>query len=323
MTEPVAAPAAPATPVADGIPPAAGTTPQAFDVGTCFNPDGTFKEGWKNSLVPEDLRTEKFFDIFTDIKGLVKTAGNQAKTIGKYSSTKGVLPINDKSTPEEIAAFEQAMGVPKTHDEYKLEIPKGMEGVFDQNLMAQAKQIFKDSRLNQAQVDALWKFETGRSQAAQLAQLKHLEEIDNAAEAQIHEAHSKDYDQALHLVNLGIEKITAAWPEEKRVALFGTEDQPGGINAPELAHLRPHLFDFLSSLGSMFAEAKMINPEDGGGGESYGIQSQIESLRAEPGFANGTLARTNPKRHREIIEQINNLTTRIQPGNVNTSAIGR
>jgi hypothetical protein len=322
MTEPVVAPAAPVTPVADGTPPDAGTAPQTFDVGTCFNPDGTFKPGYKEHLLPEDLRGEKFFDIFGNIKDVFKTAGNQAKTIGKYSSTKGVLPINDKSTPDEIAAFEQAMGVPKTHDEYKLEVPKGMEGLFDQNMLAQAKQIFKDSRLNQSQVDALWKFETGRAQAAQQAQLKHLEEIDNAAEAQIHEAHSKDYDQALHLVQLGIEKITATWSEEKRVALFGTDELPGGINSPELAHLRPHLFDFLSSLGGLFVEAKMVNPEDGGGG-AYGIQAQIDALRAESGFATGDLARNNPKRHQEIIDQINNLTTRMQPGNVNTSAIGR
>ena len=323
MTEVTATPPA-AQPPAAVTPPVA--TPPAetpdFDISACFNSDGTFKEGYKEHLLPEDLRGEKFFDIFTDIKGLAKTAGNQARMIGKYSTTKGVLPINDKSTPEEIDAFDQALGVPKTADDYKLEVPKGMEHLFDQELMKQARQIFKSSHFNQSQVDALWKFETERMTAAEAELEKRQSEEDDAAEALIRQTHANDYDQSLHLVRLGIDKVTAAWPEDKRIALFGTEEQPAGINDPALASLRPHLFDFLAQVGSLFVESKMVNPEESGGG-AYSVQAQIDALRETPGFADGTLARTNAKKHREIIDQINNLTTRLQPGYVNTSAIGR
>jgi hypothetical protein len=322
MTEAIATPPAAATAVSTPAATPTDISSPAFDISTCFNPDGTFKQGYKEQLLPEDLRGEKFYDIFTDIKGLAKTAGNQAKMIGKYSTTKGVLPISDKSTPEEIEAFDQALGVPKTADDYKMEIPKGLEHRFDPEMMKQAKQIFKASHFNQSQVDALWKFENERSAAAWAEQEKQQAAADDAAENLIRQTHANDYDQSLHLVRLGIDKVTAAWPQDKREALFGTEEKPGGINDPALAALRPHLFDFLAQIGSLFVESKMVNPEEGGGG-AYQGQSQIDALRATPGFADGTLARTNAKRHREIIDEINNLTTRMQPGYVNPSGIGR
>jgi len=96
-----------------------GDAPKAY-----VNADGTLADGWADSL-PEDLNPYKA--SVKNMKGvpdLVKALGNANHLIGKKLG----VPT-DKSSPEEVAAFRTALGVPESVEEYKFApsaMPEGM-----------------------------------------------------------------------------------------------------------------------------------------------------------------------------------------------------
>ena len=85
-----------------------------------INPDGSYKDGWKDALLPEEMRGEKFYDspFNANVKELLKTAGNQAKMLGK----KGIVPVTEKSNEFEVKEYRRAMGVPDKYDYEKPDI---------------------------------------------------------------------------------------------------------------------------------------------------------------------------------------------------------
>ena len=88
------------------------------------NPDGTFAEGWANNL-PEDSSAYKdTLSKYKSVPDMAKALANANALIGKKLG----VP-NEKSSPEEVAAFRRSLGVPDTIDEYKFApdaLPEGM-----------------------------------------------------------------------------------------------------------------------------------------------------------------------------------------------------
>jgi hypothetical protein len=88
------------------------------------NPDGTFGDKWLDAL-PEDVADYKTsVKNFKSVPDLVKALGNANALIGKKLG----VP-SEQSTPEEVAAFRKAMGVPESLEEYKFApdaLPEGM-----------------------------------------------------------------------------------------------------------------------------------------------------------------------------------------------------
>lgn len=103
-------------------PAAAGDAPASF-VGA----DGGFVEGWTSKL-PEDLRDAgASLGKFKTVTDLAKSYHHLEKTIG--ARPQGVIIPSEKSTPEEVAAYRKALGVPDKVEEYNFkpdEMPEGM-----------------------------------------------------------------------------------------------------------------------------------------------------------------------------------------------------
>jgi len=113
-----ASPEAPAQPAAK--PTTQPTTPSTGWV----NPDGTFGDKWLDAL-PDDAKDYKdTLAKYKSVPDMAKALANANALIGKKLG----VP-NEKSSPEEVAAFRRAMGVPESLEEYKFapdSLPEGM-----------------------------------------------------------------------------------------------------------------------------------------------------------------------------------------------------
>ena len=103
----------------------------ATDAGTPTQPstgyvnaDGTFADGWTNNLPEDSAAYKDTLSKYKSVPDMAKALANANQLIGKKLG----IP-NEKSSPEEVAAFRRAMGVPDSLDDYKLApetLPEGM-----------------------------------------------------------------------------------------------------------------------------------------------------------------------------------------------------
>ncbi len=117
--DPSAAPAAPSQP------PAADAATTTQPPSGYVNPDGTFSDKWLDAL-PEDAKDYKdTLAKYKSVPDMAKALANANQLIGKKLG----VP-NEKSSPEEVAAYRKALGIPDTLDDYKFApdaLPEGME----------------------------------------------------------------------------------------------------------------------------------------------------------------------------------------------------
>jgi len=112
-----------ASPEAQAQPAAETTQPSTPSTGW-VNPDGTFGDKWLDAL-PDDAKDYKdTLSKYKSVPDMAKALANANALIGKKLG----VP-NEKSSPEEVAAFRRAMGIPETLEEYKFapdSLPEGM-----------------------------------------------------------------------------------------------------------------------------------------------------------------------------------------------------
>ncbi len=146
-------------------------TPQTF-----INDKGEFQSGWKEHYIPEDMRADKVFDTFTDVGGGLKMLGSLQGMIGK----KGVIVPGEASPDHEWDNFHREMGRPDTKDLYEMKIADDLAEVYDENLVADARDMFYKLGFDQKKVDALWEYEEKRIRSFMESNAKVKLEADNA-----------------------------------------------------------------------------------------------------------------------------------------------
>lgn len=99
------------------------TTTTVSDFSGVVDKDGFLSDNWRE-LLPEGVRAEKSLDSIKNLSTLAQSYVHAQKAMG---ANKVVLPNSD-STPEEIDAFQRAMGRPDQATDYKIE---GVEGLPD------------------------------------------------------------------------------------------------------------------------------------------------------------------------------------------------
>ncbi len=93
-----------------------------------INPDGTFAEGWLDRLPPELADAKPTLGKFQNFGDLAKSYASLQTVIGKKAAA--VAVPNEKSTPEEVAAYRKALGVPDSPDGYQIkpeQLPEGLQ----------------------------------------------------------------------------------------------------------------------------------------------------------------------------------------------------
>ena len=232
-----------------------------------FIENGKFLPGWKEHYLPEELRANKVYDTFDDVGGSLKMLGSLQNMIGK----KGVIVPGEASPPSEWDNFHREMGRPDTKDLYQMKIPDDLVEVYDENLVAEARDIFFEEGYDQKKVDRLWEFEEKRIRTG----LKAIAEAEANAvlemENTLKEKWGKDYEQRLHLTNRVISENTES--QEEKEALL------------DVIGNNPIVGNFIASIGTKFMEHKIITETE----QTYGMTSgealtEAKKIEQTPGF---------------------------------------
>lgn len=257
---------------------------------TFINSDGTYKEGWKEALLPEELRAEAFYDspFNANIKELLKTAGNQAKALGK----KGVVPLTDKSTDFEVQAWRKAIGVP---DKYNYQKPADLKMVeLSDEFVNGTLDAFNKAHMTQAQVDLVmktfhdfWKANEDEYEKAEKAEIDKINQAILLAE-------NTDYEMNSHYIDNAVRQFTQGWADEDVLKLFGTADSKGGIHSLEHVELKPLLRRFLVNVGKTMGEGRMLTGDTGG----KSLQEQLREVEKSEDYLTGS-----GKAHQEAINK--------------------
>jgi len=197
---------------------------------------------WRASL-PDDLRSEK---VFESIKGkdaaeaLPLLAKNYLHAQRLVGADKIVLP-NERSTPEEIAAFRTKLGVPAKFDDYSYKLPEGMT----------------EDRLDKTRLDA-WRKEMHEAGIPKAA----AERIMNKFLAEEHghyTAQAKAREKALQDNELALKQEFGAKFDERvnqaRFALrqFGTDELTSMLEETGLGS-HPEVVRFFAKVGEKMSD---------------------------------------------------------------------
>jgi len=256
-----------------------------------INSDGTYKDGWKDVLLPEELRTEKFYDspFNANVKELLKTAGNQAKMLGK----KGVVPINDKSTEFEVKEYRRAMNVP---DKYEYQKPD-IEMLKDKDdILSAMHDKWNKKNLSQDQVNVVMedfhnilKTTEAQKQAAEIAESAEQDR-------QILTEENTNYEVNSHYIDNAVRKFTEGWGDDDILALFPSKEHPVGEFG---GNKRLLMRKFLANVGQAMGEGRMVQGDLSG----PPLQQQLNDIMNDPDY----LSNKNIARHDELVAKASKL----------------
>jgi hypothetical protein len=101
------------------------TTTTTSEAAPLIGHDGSFAEGWLDRLPAELSDAKATLGKYRNVNDVFKSHFHLQQTLGRKANAV-VLP-NEKSTPEEVAEFRKAMGIPESADQYDLSVE--VEGV--------------------------------------------------------------------------------------------------------------------------------------------------------------------------------------------------
>ncbi len=232
-----------------------------------FIKDGNFQPGWKEHYLPEEMRADKVFDTFSDVKGGLKMLGSLQNMIGK----KGVIVPGEASPPSEWDNFHRELGRPDTKDLFKMNIPDDLAEIYNENSVAKARDIFFDLGFNQKQVDALWAFEEERTRAALKANTESDVKARLDMENALKEKWGDDFEIRLQRTNRLISDFTD--DKDEQAALL------------EVVGNNPLVGNFLANISTKFQEHKIItDSEQPGGMLPSEALTEAKKIESTPGF---------------------------------------
>jgi hypothetical protein len=223
--------------------PGEGTTPasEQVNVGEFINEDGSFREGWQNALVPEDLRGLGEYKSVTDIRSALKQLG----TLSRLKGRKGIIPPGEDATASELDVFYEALGRPKTPDDYKVEIPDDLKEFYDEKDLAEARSALHKAGLNQKQVAAVIALDAKRLSEGRAKLEGDTTVAREVAEKALRTKWGDAYEEKLHVANRVIAENAGA-NKDAFLAKYGND---------------PLVAELLAEVGSKFMEGKIINTD--------------------------------------------------------------
>lgn len=282
-----------------------------------INEDGSLKEGWR-VLLPEELQGEESLEFVNDFPGAMKQLVNAQHMIGK---DKIAVP-GPNATPEELDAFQVALGRPKTMDEYKVELPEGFDNtMFDEQATKELafKLGFSQETLDKVlQIRAIEEQElAAEREAVEEQAVKEGEMIIRAIAGEALED-QKHYANRLIEDNLPKEAITlpdgrTINPQQYKEKLLE------GINS---SSVRPYIFNFLANIQrATFGEHG--GPPAGGDQPTAMtpamLKAEADRLMNTEGYLNGALKDSNPEQYKLLTNQIKGIYDRIERASKQTA----
>jgi hypothetical protein len=229
----------------------------------------------------EDLRSHQGLTKFRDVDSLGKSYIELERKLGERPT--GVKPLSAESTPEEIAAYRQAMGVPEKPDGYELgELSFPEDVAPTQEQLGAFRNLAHELHLTPAQVKGIltWYSEDLSGQWNGLQEARTAELRDNLSVI------SKKYGaQAPALVQMASEYVKRRYGQE---ALDSLEAGPGETKA--LGN-HPLLLEILIENARLTGHDKFIMADSRGGLVDRDSAQQRYSVAAKEYYATQDEAR--------------------------------
>ena len=200
---------------------------------------------WRDSL-PEDLKGDPSLQSFKDIPALAKSFIETKRMVG---AKQGLAIPNEKSTPEDVAAFHKALGVPEAADKYQVKRPDvaldlGWDATAEGEFLATAHKAGLNQKQVQAAIDWYGQWER--------AKLEKARGEANATSARLRTEWGPDYDAKVGRAN----RVISEYGGPELADAFGT---PGHVlNA---AGRHPVFVKFVAALGDALVEHGAITGE--------------------------------------------------------------
>jgi hypothetical protein len=252
-----AAPAAPATPAAT---PAAA--PEGSLLATPAAPTGASAAPAAPGLTekPEWLPEKFWREDKPDIEGLAKSYHGLEQLLGKKAHA--VMVPTDKSTPEEVAAYRKALGIPESADKYDLKPEKLPEGAtWDDATAKRVAEVAHKHNIPPSAVKELVALDLERAQQMNAAAAKMLADQKAAAVNELRQVYKTELPAKLDLAR-------------RAAATAGIDPNDRGFESPAMVKFAIWAAEQISddklveasatSMSSAQARAKdiMVNPQN-------------------------------------------------------------
>ena len=297
--EPISAPTS--TPAAEHV------TPDSY-----VNADGTLKDGWRESIVPEDFRGRPCYNaVGNDIQSLLKHIGNQDIAISKQG--KGIFVPGPNATQTEKDIYYKAIGRPDSKDDYTFTVPDDLKQYYaDETLINEAKDAFHKVGMNKEQFTTVMALDAMRFEQSQKEMIENpmpfYEEImphvlpilQQQAVDSLKTKWGDAYESRLHYANMAIEASTVEGQErDTLVGKYGND--PVFADFAATMYLKSH------------TESNGVDTSLGRGSSSMNLDQRIAEIMSDPNYMD---ERTNPTRHKQLVGEIMSLRKQKNPGNV-------
>ncbi|MEO6103592.1 MAG: hypothetical protein ABIP44_08140, partial [Pseudoxanthomonas sp.] len=226
-------------------------------------PDGTFTDGWTSRL-PEELgeyrnglaKFKTVADFARSYQGLEQKLGSKANLVA--------VPT-EKSTPQEMASYRKALGIPENPGDYKLEtgpLPEGFQ--VDEHKMAQFSQLAHKLNIPPSAAKELLAYDIQRERARNevLGQMA-LEKLEQGRQV-LQQTFGQNYDAHIELA------VKAA----KTV----------GVNVQSPGFTDPQVVIAFSRLAQKISDDQFVTPSGQAGSHLSGAAraKDIQSNKSNP-----------------------------------------
>lgn len=263
-------------PAAD-VTPAPDVTP---DEGVTPDVTPTENKAWYENLgveIPDDNRG--LFDKYKTAEDFVKGYSELNKA---FSQKKGIQPLSEESTAEQIKEYREAMGIPEEPDAYSWEKPEDFN--LDDERFTDWKKTMHEANLTDAQAKVLFeKWHEDDKQFSEFVQAEQ-EKLATESKAALKQDWGKDFDN----------RIVAAAEVAKKFNLVDSLKKGGIINDQNIIRL-------LDAVAQNMKEGRIPDAQN----NAAAINEEYEKVATDPDRLDPSKPRYSElnKRFRELVEQ--------------------
>lgn len=265
--------------------PAAGADPaKGSEQGKSATDDLSLSDELRAKLIaalPKEAqeRAGKYVKSRSSIADLLKAGlGADSKISELMAAQKGLIkPLGEKATPEEVAAYRKAVGVPETADKYAVYRPEGFEPT---EADTEAEKTFLEAahaaNLNQRQVDGVMKtYYLLQAQAAKAQSDRAAAAAEKAVE-DLRVEFGRDYKANVALADRWLKEHLGEDMGDDWKGLMGMRFQDGTALGEHTGFVKA-----IVKLAKAWADDGLPDIGEGGSGES--IDQQVDSMMKKMG----------------------------------------
>ena len=147
---------------------------------------------------PEWLPEKYWRNDSIDVESMAKGFNGLEQLLGKKAHA--IIPPNEKSTPEEIAEYRKALGVPDSPEGYKLKPEQLPEGVtWDENVAKRAAELAHRHNIPAAAMSELMKFDMERAALMNQAAASMIEQQLESGRAELQKVYGDKMPEKIEL----------------------------------------------------------------------------------------------------------------------------